>query len=99
MREKIKNKAKKVVYNLRSRPEDERRNILHVMMLVACAIMFFLWVLSLGGGVNSSNNKSAEVNKKESGLEAFSVLKENLLGGLESIKADTSQIGDSFPLE
>lgn len=76
---------KKIIHNLRKQPEEVRRHILHILIFVASGIMITLWVFSLGK--NLVNPDTQEKIKQD--LKPFSVLKDNIIDGYESI-SDTN---------
>jgi len=90
MKKIIKEKTINTIHKLRQRPEEERRHLLHIFMFIAVILLFVLWAFSLGAG--NVKQKEAKVKQDRKGLETFSVLKENIVSGFESIKADTSEI-------
>ncbi len=66
---------KKVIHHLRKQPEEVRRHVLHLSMIVITAIMFGLWILSLGKSLG--NAETADKIKED--LKPFSELKEDLV--------------------
>ena len=68
---------RKIIHHLRSQPEEIRRHLLHVLMLVAAVIMAILWVFSLS---KSISNPDTQVKMKQD-LQPFSILKDNIVGG------------------
>ena len=82
----MKEKVKKVVYNLRQRPEEQRRHILHFLTLFCGIILLVLWVWSLGGTVTNPDTKT----KMKQDLKPFSALKDNLVGGFNNISNKNS---------
>jgi hypothetical protein len=72
---------KKFIHNLRSRPAEERRHILHIVTFILALFMILLWTFSLG---KSITNKETKVKIKQD-LQPFSILKDNLVGGYKSI--------------
>lgn len=78
------NKMKKIIYHLRSKPEYVRRHILHLSTVIGGFVLIFLWIYSLGTNLNNPETKSQTVND----LKPFSVLKDNLIGGYQSITED-----------
>ena len=73
---------KKIIHKLKNRSEEERRHILHITTFVIAIILVFLWTLSLGRTISSPDTKV----KIKQDLKPFSVLKDNLVGGYESMK-------------
>lgn len=72
---------KKIIHHIRKQPEEVRRHILHILTIVAGIILFFLWVYSLGTNLN---NPDTQV-KLNNDLKPFSALKDNLVGGYQTI--------------
>jgi hypothetical protein len=72
------------VRTVRAQPEEVRRHILHVATIVCAVILLALWIYSLGTNFASSNSDE-NVKKESSGLQPLSVLKENIIGGYNSI--------------
>ncbi|HNW71783.1 MAG TPA: hypothetical protein PKZ36_02205 [Candidatus Paceibacterota bacterium] len=77
---------KRVIHHLRKKPEEERRHILHLSVIIIGIILIFLWTLSLG---RSITNKDTKIKMKQD-LKPFSVLKENMVGGYNSITTGES---------
>ena len=81
---------KKFIKNLRNRPEEHRRHILHVTTLVAAGLMFSLWVFSLGRTLTD-----ADVQKKVAeDAKPLSALRANLIDGFNSISTENIE---TFP--
>lgn len=72
---------KKIIHHLRKQPEQVRIHILHVLTIGASIILMVLWVYSLGKNLTSSETQV----KIEKDLKPFSVLKDNLIGGYQSL--------------
>ena len=72
---------RKIIHKLRNRPEEERRHILHIVTFVLALLIILLWTFSLGKSVASKETKV----KIQQDLKPFSVLKDNLVGGYNSI--------------
>lgn len=70
---------KKIIHNLRNRPEEERRHILHIFTFFGAIIMLVLWSLSLGKTLGSADTKA----KLQQDLQPFSELKANLVDGYD----------------
>lgn len=66
---------KKILHHLRRQPEEVRRHVLHLIILIVALVMLGLWILSLGS--NLSNTDTQEKMKKD--LAPFSQLKDNVL--------------------
>ncbi len=65
---------RRIIHNIRRQPEQIKRHILHVSVIVAGVLLFSIWVHSLGGSFDS---KVAE-NDLQKNVEPLSVLKNNL---------------------
>ena len=72
---------KKIIHKLRQKPEEERKNLLILSMIVVVIIMLILWAYSLGRTFSNTDSKI----KIQQDLKPFSVLKDNLVGGYNSI--------------
>lgn len=72
---------RKIIHKLRQKPEEERRHILHILIIIAAIIMIILWSYSLGKSFSSPETK---IKVKED-LKPFSVLKDSLVGGYNSV--------------
>ena len=70
---------KKIIHNLRNRPEEERRHILHILTFFGALIMLVLWSLSLGRTLGNPDTK-AELKQD---LQPFSELKANIVDGYD----------------
>ncbi len=77
---------KKIIHKLRKRPEAERRHILNLLMIIVVIIMLALWVFSLS---ISFSNKDAKI-KMQQDLKPFTVLKDNIVGGYNSVSDKNS---------
>lgn len=75
---------RKIIHHIRKQPEETRKQILYLIMLVVTAMMVFLWITSLS---KNFSDPSTEL-KMEEDLEPFSQLKDDLMGGYT----------DSYPL-
>lgn len=73
-------KVKDAIHNLRKQPDEVKRHILHAATLVFGIILVSLWVYSLG--VRAEDKDEA---RDEATLKPLSVLKDNLVGGIESM--------------
>ena len=72
---------KKIIRHIKNQSEEVRRHILHALTAVATIILLFFWVYSLGTSLGSP-----EVQAKTSNdLKPFAALKDNLVGGYQSI--------------
>lgn len=65
---------KKIIHHIRKQPEEIRRHILHVLIIIAAIILLFFWVYSLG--TNLGNPDTQKQIRQD--LKPFSVLKDNL---------------------
>ncbi len=65
---------KQIIHKMRSQPEEIKRHILHVCVVVAGVLLLSIWVHSLGSSFNSS--VAQEDIKKN--IQPLSVLKNNL---------------------
>jgi hypothetical protein len=72
---------RKTIHRLRQKPEEERRHILHISIVIAAIIMIALWVFSLGKSLTAPETKQ----KVKQDLQPFSVLKNNLSDGYKSV--------------
>ncbi|MFA5778276.1 MAG: hypothetical protein WC870_02185 [Candidatus Paceibacterota bacterium] len=72
---------KKIIHSIRKQPEEVRRHILHIFVLVFAVILLLLWVYSLGNTLTSSDTQS----KFNQELKPLSALKDNMIGGYNSI--------------
>jgi len=72
---------RKTIHRLRQKPEEERRHILHICIVIAAIIMIALWIFSLGKSLSAPEVKE----KAKQDLQPFSVLKDNLSEGYKSV--------------
>jgi hypothetical protein len=72
---------KKIIHHLRRQPEEVRTHILHILTVSATVVLMLLWVYSLGTTI--SNPQTVTQTKQD--LQPFSVLKDNLVGGYQSM--------------
>lgn len=77
---------RKVIHKLRQRPEEERRHILNLIMLVVVVIMIALWIFSLGRSFSNPETKT----KIKQDLKPFTALKSNLVDGYNSLSDKNS---------
>ncbi|MFA5750857.1 MAG: hypothetical protein WCX79_03435 [Candidatus Paceibacterota bacterium] len=66
---------KKIIHNLRKQPEDTRKHILNVVMLVVIAVLIVFWVISLKNDFSSTETKERIKND----IKPFTILKESIL--------------------
>ncbi|MES3032092.1 MAG: hypothetical protein V4699_02510 [Patescibacteria group bacterium] len=81
---------RKIIHNLRNQPEQVKMHILHVATIVAGIILILLWIYSLGTNLSNPNTQA----KVSNDLKPFSVLKDNIISGYQSISGtntDTEQ--------
>lgn len=79
---------RKVIHKLRRQPEEVRKHILHISTVAIAIIMIILWSYSLGKGLASPETQV----KIKHDLQPFSVLKDNLSGGYNSISTPSSDV-------
>lgn len=79
---------KRIIQNLRKQPEEVRTHVLHVLTIGAGVILLFLWVYSLGRTVTDADTQK----QAKEDLQPFSVLKDNLLGGYNSLSQPASSV-------
>jgi len=72
---------KKLIHHLRKQPEKIRRHVLNIFILIAAAVMVILWVFSLGKNLSNPDMQT----KIKQDLKPFSTLKDNIVGGYNSI--------------
>ena len=72
---------KKIIHHIRKQPEHVKRHILHVLTMAFAVVLVLLWIYSLGTDLANSN---IQVKIKRD-LKPFSVLKDNIIGGHNSI--------------
>ena len=66
---------------IRQQPEHIKRHILHVTIGVFAVILILLWIYSLGTTLTNSDTQ-VKINQD---LKPFSALKDNIIGGYNSI--------------
>ena len=71
----------KIIKNLRQQSEENRRHILHVIVVIFGFILLFIWVYSLGVNLTSVNTQK----KVKEDFQPFITLKENITNGYKSI--------------
>ena len=69
------------IRKIRRQPEHIKRHILHVLITICAVILAMLWVYSLGTTLGSEDTQT----KISNDLKPFSSLKDNLVGGYNSI--------------
>jgi len=81
---------KKIFHHIRRQPEEVRRHVLHLLIICFAVILFFLWTYSLGTTLMSTDTGA----QMKQDLKPFSILKDNITDGYNSIKepnSDTAQ--------
>jgi len=66
---------------MRRQPEHIKRSVLHITTFVCAIILGLLWIYSLGTTLSDKDTQK----KVSNDLEPLSALKENILGGYNSI--------------
>ena len=72
----------KIIHHLRSKSETTKRHILRICMIFFIIVLVILLFYSLG---QNFNNVDTQIKMKES-LKPFDSLKENIIGGYNSLK-------------
>ena len=72
---------RKIIHHLRKQSEENRRHILHISIFIIGIILVVLWAYSLGRSIANPDTKI----KMKQDLQPFSVLKDNLVGGYQSV--------------
>lgn len=72
---------KKIIHHIRRQPEEVKRHILHLLVIVAAIILILLWIYSLGTSLANPDTQT----KVNNDLKPFATLKNNLIGGFQSI--------------
>lgn len=78
----MKKRIKAVVHNLRNRPEEERRHILHIFTFIGTMFMFVLWIFTLGHTLRDEDIKT----KIKEDAKPFSNFTNNLNDGFNEIE-------------
>jgi hypothetical protein len=78
---------RKTIHKLRQKPEEERRHILHITVIIIAIVMILLWAFSLGSRLSKPEVKV----KTKRDVQPFSVLKDSLSGGYKSVSEPESQ--------
>jgi uncharacterized membrane protein YvbJ len=71
----------KIVHHLRKLSTKQKRDVLHVSTFIFAVILLMIWVYTLG---QSFSNPNTQIKMKES-LKPFNSLKENIVGGYNSL--------------
>ena len=74
------------IKRIREKPEEERRHILHLLIMVLGVIVILLWIYSLGKSVSNPDTKI----KIKKDLQPFSVLKDNIVDGYKGVSTQNS---------
>jgi hypothetical protein len=75
---------KKIIHHLRRQPEEVRRHILHILTILCAIVLLSFWIYSL-----SANFTSPDIGTKiKNDLQPLSALKDNLVGGYNSISGN-----------
>lgn len=77
---------KKLIHHIRKQPEHIKRHILHVSTIVCAVVLVLLWIYSLGTTLTNSDTQ-AKMNKD---LQPLSALKDNMIGGYNSLSGADS---------
>ncbi|MEK7113445.1 MAG: hypothetical protein AAB873_01315 [Patescibacteria group bacterium] len=85
---------KKIIYNLRQKPERTRRHIMHVFMALFGFVLVSFWVFNLG----RTFSDPGLTEKAKQDLKPFTVLKDNLLEGYGTI-GEKGSVQDSSVVE
>ena len=72
---------KRIIHHLRKQTEEDKRHILNILTAVFAVVLFSLWVYSLETNIADKNTQA----KISQDLQPFSALKDNLVGGYQSI--------------
>ncbi len=73
------------IHNLRQRPVEHRRHILHVSTFVCIVLFVFIWFFSLSFSLTGVDNKKEASND----VQPVGALRANFLEGYKSISEDT----------
>ncbi len=65
---------KKIIYHLRRQPEEVRRQVLYIVMLIFIIILVFLWAMSLSKSFSGADDQA----KIKRDLKPFSQLKDDI---------------------
>ena len=72
---------KKIIHHIRKQPEEIRRHILHVFIIVCAVVLILLWIYSLGTTLANPDNRA----KISQDLKPFSALKDNMVNGYNNL--------------
>ncbi len=76
----------KIIHHLRRLPERQKRNILHISTLIFAVLLLMIWVYGLGQNFSDTDT---QIKMKES-LKPFNSLKENIVGGYNSLSTPST---------
>jgi len=77
---------KKMIHHIRRQPEEVRRSILHVFIMVCALVLLLLWIYSLGATFSNPDNQV----KVTEDMKPFSALKDDMVNGYNSISQPSS---------
>ena len=72
---------RRIIHHLRQLSHKQKRQVLNLSTLIFAVILIMIWIYSLG---QNFSNTDTQVKMKES-LEPFNSLKENIVGGYNSL--------------
>lgn len=72
---------RKMIHQIRKQPEEVKIHILNIFIFAAAIVLILLWIYSLGTSLTSSDTQA----KISQDLEPLSALKDNLIGGYNSM--------------
>lgn len=82
---------RRIIHDIRKQPEEVRRHVLHVLVVIAGIILLLLWIYSLGIRLTNSDTQA----KMKSDLKPLSVLKDNMVGGYINIAQPNPDAGNN----
>ena len=77
----MKQKVKRIVHKLRSKPEEEKRHLVRIFTFIGAINLIILWSWSLGTNFSDPDTKV----KMKQDLKPFSVLKDNMVGNYNNV--------------
>ena len=86
MKQIINDNIKLYIKSLREQPEEIRRHLLNLIMIVLGIVLFFFWLWSFRGNINNHEIRNVIENENNYGLGVFSDLKNSLTDSYESFK-------------
>lgn len=72
---------RKIIHHIRKQPEEIRRHILHILIVICGIILVLLWIYSLGTNFSNPDTQT----KMNQDFKPISALKDNLVGGYNSM--------------